>query len=140
MTFPFLQCITSHCMMGLRRQGDQYLNSRNWGLVVIEKYCNLSSNQGCSVPIPCCHAEGSATRCVAPICLRKARKKKFAFIFHFSGWALVVHSCFALLSIVHDIVLNFDDNGNLRTTKPIQKVMKSEAQLVLLASYTTYPV
>ena len=40
--------------------------------------------------------------------------------------------------LVHDIVLNFDDVGNLRTTKSIQKVMKSEASLAGY-SYTTYP-
>ena len=37
-------------------------------------------------------------RCVAPIRPHEAWKKKIAFIFHFSGWALVAHSCFALLS------------------------------------------
>jgi len=40
-------------------------------------------------------------------------------------------------NLVHDIVLSFDDNGNLRTTKSIQKVMKSEARLVLLAILLT---
>ena len=52
------------------------------------------------------------------------------------SWHIHALHCY----LVHDIVLNFDDDGNLRTAKSIQKVMKSEARLVLLARYTTYPV
>ena len=41
-------------------------------------------------------AGGSALRRVAPISPREARKNFFVFIFHFSGWALVAPSRFAL--------------------------------------------
>ena len=66
-------------------------------------------------------------------------KKKSASFFTFQDglpWHIHALHCY----LVQFIVLNFDDNGNLRTTKSIQKVMKSEARLVLLATYTTYPV
>ena len=50
-----------------------------------------------SVPIPRCHAEGSAEMRSFDQSARSV-EKKIAFIFHFSRWALVAHSCFALLS------------------------------------------
>ena len=43
-------------------------------------------------------AGGSAYRRVAPISPREARKKFFAFIFYFSGWALVAPSHFCTAS------------------------------------------
>ena len=88
-----------------------------------------------SVPIPRCHAEGSAE---VRRYVRAKRGKKSPSFFTFQdglSWHIYALHCY----LVHDIVLNFDDDGNLRTTKSIQKVMKSEARLVLLASYTTYP-
>jgi len=90
-----------------------------------------------SVPIPSCHTEGSAEVRSFDQSARSV-EKKIAFIFTFQdglSWHIHALHCY----LVHDIVLNFDDDGNLRTTKSIHKVMKSEARLVLLASYTTYP-
>ena len=79
--------------------------------------------KGGSVPIPRWHAEGSTQRCVALIRLREARKKKFATFQDGLLWHIHALHCY----LVHDIiVLNFDDDGNLRTTKSIQKVMKSD--------------
>jgi len=71
--------------------------------------------------------------------LRSSGKKNSPSFFTFqNGLSSHIH---ALHYLVHDIVLNFDDGGNLRTTvKSIRKVMKSETRLILLASYTTYPV
>jgi len=59
-------------------------------------------------------------KCVASICL------------HFSVFKILWHIHALHCYLVHDIVLNFDDNGNLRTTKSIQKVMKSEACLLAI--------
>ena len=60
------------------------------------------------------------------------REKKFAFIFTFQdGLSWYIHALHCYL--VHDIVLNFDDDGNLRTTKSIQKVMKSEVDNIKLS-------
>jgi len=80
--------------------------------------------KGDSVPIPRWHAEGSTQRCVALICLREAWKKNSPLFRMGSCGTFML--CTAIY-VVHDIiVLNFDDNGSLRTTKSIQKVMKSD--------------
>ena len=52
---------------------------------------------GGSVPIPRCHAEGSAEVRTFDQSARSVEKKN-RLHFHFSRWALVAHSCFALLS------------------------------------------
>jgi len=72
--------------------------------------------------------------------LRSSGKKNSPSFFTFqNGLSSHIHALHCYL--VHDIVLNFDDGGNLRATvKSIRKVMKSETRLILLASYTTYPV
>ena len=88
-------------------------------------------------PIPRCHAEGSAEVRSFDQSARSVGKKSLSFFTFQDGLSWHVHALHCYL--VHDIVLNFDDDGNLRTTKSIQKVMNSEARLVLLASYTTYP-
>jgi len=48
------------------------------------------------------------------------KKKKLPSFFTFQdGLSWHIHALHSYL--VHDIVLNFDDDGNLRTTKSIQK-------------------
>jgi len=64
---------------------------------------------------------------------RSTEKKNPPSFFTFrDGLSWHIHALHCYL--VHDIVLNFDEDGNFRTTKSKQKVMKSEARLVLLAS------
>jgi len=105
--------------------------------------CKMQNSQRCSQPVvdpgfwkggfsANSAVKGSAYRGVVSICVHEVQKNFFTFIFHLAGWALMAPPCFALQVpdigfshsyLVHDIVLNLDEDGNLRTAKSTQKVM-----------------
>ena len=113
MGYPFIDECSKH--LKKRCPSPCLVNMESVPLVGDFQWRIQDFEEGDSVPILHCHA----------------------FFTFQDGLSRHIHALHCYL--VHDIVLNFDDDGNLRTTKSIQKVMKSEARLVLLASYTTYP-
>ena len=83
-------------------------------------------------PIPRCHAEGSAEVRSFDQSARSVGIKSPSFFTFQDGLSWHIHALHCYL--VHDIVLNVDDDGDLRTIKSIQKVMTEVRSSASLAS------